>query len=549
LKITKKNGLENGKRRSANRSVPRMLTFKSLLPGISAASLILVILCSALLAIWRFALQSGNLSVYFDSYILHIVWITFYQAILSTSFSLTSAIIMAKALSLINFKGKRLLIKIIPITFILPTLVVVIGLLSVYGQQGVLARLCQLLHIPFSFSIYGLQGILLAHVFLNFPYACVLFYQTLNSIPTEQKQLAAQLNFSTLTFFKLIEWPLLRRQILPMAGLIFMLCFSSFAIVLALGGGPKYTTLEVAIYQAVRDFDLLQAALLACLQLICCVTFIGLMQKINKLEKKLSVKFSHSDYRLPTANWLKVTSVIIIVIGGFFILSPMISILLQGIYFFQISQLTSTLWQALIFSVVIAFGSAMISMLLGLLLLWTNSRLLINQQRHLSNRLMLIASLILAIPSMVLASGLFLLLFGYKNSTVFVCLLIMLCNGLMALPFILKNLAMPMYDITARYWQLTQTLNINGLTHFYLVDFKGLKNIMLMSFAFAAILSLGDFGIIALFGGQSIITLPYYLYQQISHYYYQESIVTAAILLLLSFSLLVVMDYDRTSKN
>jgi ABC-type Fe3+ transport system, permease component len=125
----------------------------------------------------------------------------------------------------------------------------------------------------------------------------------------------------------------------------------------------------------------------------------------------------------------------------------------------------------------------------------------------------------------------------------------MVCNGLMALPFIIKNLAVPMYDITARYWRLTQSLNINGLTHFYLIDFRGLRRIILMSFAFAGILSLGDFGVIALFGGQSVTTLPYYLYQQISHYQYKESIVTAAILLILSFSLLVVMDYDRTSKN
>ena len=526
-----------------------MLKFKSFLPGISAASLILIVLSSALIAIWRFALQSGNVTIYLDSYVLHIVWITFYQAILSTILSLLSAILMAKALSLIDFKGKQLLIKMMPMTFILPALVVVTGLLSVYGQQGLLAYVCQLLHIPFPFHIYGLQGILLAHIFLNFPYACALFYKTLNSVPVEQKQLAAQLNFSTFTYFKLLEWPLLRRQILPMAALIFMLCFSSFAIVLALGGGPKYTTLEVAIYQAVRDFDLLQAALLACLQLVCCVTFIGLMQKINKTQSTLSVKFSHANYRLPTVNWLKVISVIIIVIGELFILLPLFCILFQGIYFFRISLLTSMLQQALLSSIIIATGSAMIAMLLGLLLLWTNSRLLINRQRQLSNRLMLIASLILAIPSMVLASGLFLLLFGYSNNMAFICLLIMLCNGLMALPFILKNLAMPMYDITARYWQLSQSLNINGLMHFYLVDFKGLKNLMLMSFAFAAILSLGDFGVIALFGGQSVITLPYYLYQQISHYHYQESVVTAAILLLLSFSLLVVMDYDRTSKN
>ena len=526
-----------------------MLKFRSLLPGISAASLILIILSSALFAIWKFALQSGNLSIYFDSYILHIIWITFYQAVLSTLLSLIAAILMAKALSLVDFKGKKLLLKMMPITFILPTLVVVTGLLSVYGRQGLLSNICQILHIPFSFSIYGLQGILLAHVFLNFPYACCLFYQTLQSVPIEQKHLAAQLNFSNVTFFKIIEWPLLRRQILPMAALIFMLCFSSFAIVLALGGGPKYTTLEVAIYQAIRDFDLLQAALLACLQLVCCIAFIGLMQKINRIDKKLTLKFTQTDYRLPLPKGLKIVSSVLVLIGGLFILLPMLTILFQGIYFFQFSLLTFSLQQALLFSIIIAIGSSIIAMTLGLLLLWTNSRLLINRQPRLSNGLLLIASLILAIPSMVLASGLFLLLFDYSNNTVFICLLMMVCNGLMALPFIIKNLTVPMYDITAQYWRLTQSLNINGLTHFYLIDFRGLRRTILMSFAFAGILSLGDFGVIALFGGQSVTTLPYYLYQQISHYQYKESIVTAAILLILSFSLLVVMDYDRTSKN
>ena len=47
--------------------------------------------------------------------------------------------------------------------------------------------------------------------------------------------------------FRLIEWPWLRRQILPSAALIFLLCFASFATVLSLGGGPRATTSELAI--------------------------------------------------------------------------------------------------------------------------------------------------------------------------------------------------------------------------------------------------------------------------------------------------------------
>jgi hypothetical protein len=105
------------------------------------------------------------------------------------------------------------------------------------------------------FSPYGLQGILLAHVFFNMPMATRLLLQALENIPGEQRQIAAQLGMRGWSFFRLVEWPWLRRQIPPVAALIFML-FASFATVLSLGGGPQATTIELAIYQALSyDYD------------------------------------------------------------------------------------------------------------------------------------------------------------------------------------------------------------------------------------------------------------------------------------------------------
>lgn len=522
-----------------------MLKLRTLIPGLSVVCIILIVLGTALLALFGFAIDTNNLSVYIDSYLLHIVWITAFQATLSTLLTIFFAILLAKALTMINFRGKSLLLRVMPITFILPTLVVVIGLLSVYGQQGLISQIFHYFGLPFSMTIYGLQGILLAHVFLNFPYVCSSLYQTLISVPIEHKQLAAQLNFSCFTYFKLIEWPLIRRQLLPIAALIFMLCFSSFAIVLALGGGPKYTTIEVEIYQSIRDFELMQAVVLSGLQLLCCLFFMWLMQRNNRIQR-INVQFKEQNYQLPISNVLKIISMIIILIGSLFILTPIITILIEGFSAFQLSLLNPPLLRAISYSLVIAIGSAIIAMTFACLLLWTNSRLLIVQKIKWSRHLMTIGTLILAIPSMVLASGLYLLFFNYVNNSKFICLLMILCNGLMALPYVLKNLAIPMYDITLRYWQLCQSLNISGFKHFYLIEYKALKPLLTKSFAFAAILSLGDFGIIALFGGQTVTTLPYYLYEQISHYHYQQGMVTASILLLLSFSLLVVLDYDRT---
>ncbi|MGX8894967.1 thiamine/thiamine pyrophosphate ABC transporter permease ThiP, partial [Enterobacter cloacae] len=76
--------------------------------------------------------------------------------------------------------------------------------------------------------------------------------------------------------------PYLWRQILPTASLIFMLCFASFATVLALGGGPAATTVELAIYQALSyDYDLHRAALLALIQLFCCLGLVLVSQKLK----------------------------------------------------------------------------------------------------------------------------------------------------------------------------------------------------------------------------------------------------------------------------
>ncbi|XIW45818.1 ABC transporter permease subunit [Escherichia coli] len=127
------------------------------------------------------------------------------------------------------------------------------------------------------------QGILLAHVFFNLPMASRLLLQALENIPGEQRQLAAQLGMRGWHFFRFVEWPWLRRQIPPVAALIFMLCFASFATVLSLGGGPQATTIELAIYQALSyDYDPARAAMLALIQMVCCLGLVLLSQRLSK---------------------------------------------------------------------------------------------------------------------------------------------------------------------------------------------------------------------------------------------------------------------------
>ena len=204
--------------------------------------------------------------IFHDAYLHHVIAFSLGQALLSALLSLFFGMLLARAFYYMDFIGKNFLLKIMSLTFVLPVLVAIFGLIGVYGASGWIAQILHFFDRNWAGSIYGLSGILIAHVFFNIPLATKLFLQSLEAIPYQQHQLAAQLNIRGWRFVRLVEWYYLRQQILPTFSLIFMLCFTSFTVVLTLGGGPQYTTLETAIYQAILfEFDLPKAALFALL--------------------------------------------------------------------------------------------------------------------------------------------------------------------------------------------------------------------------------------------------------------------------------------------
>jgi thiamine transport system permease protein len=196
------------------------------------------------------------------------VQFTLWQALLSAVLSTLLAIPVARALARRRFPGRGALITLMGAPFLLPAVVAVLGLLAVFGRSGWLNEGLQALGLP-PMSIFGLHGVVLAHVFLNLPLAVRMILQGWQSIPAERFRLARSLGFSPWETFRHLEAPMLR-EVLPGVGLVILLiCLTSFAVVLTLGGGPAATTIELAIWQAVRfDFDLARAAGLAGVQVL-----------------------------------------------------------------------------------------------------------------------------------------------------------------------------------------------------------------------------------------------------------------------------------------
>ncbi|MGL4194907.1 MAG: thiamine/thiamine pyrophosphate ABC transporter permease ThiP, partial [Edwardsiella piscicida] len=115
---------------------PEPLIPRWLWPGALAASLLLGIALLAFGALWYSAPAAAPAALWRDGYLWHVVRFSFWQALLSTLLSLLPAIALAIALFRRRFPGRTLLLRLCAMTLVLPVLVAVFGLLSVYGRQG-----------------------------------------------------------------------------------------------------------------------------------------------------------------------------------------------------------------------------------------------------------------------------------------------------------------------------------------------------------------------------------------------------------------------------
>ena len=486
-----------------------------------------------------------------DSYILHVIQFSFMQALLSASLSVGLGLVVARAFFYQNFPAKHFLLKIISLTFVLPVLVAIFGLMGVYGNSGWLAKLLAYFNVSWQDKIYGLSGILIAHLFFNIPLATRLFVQALQAIPNQQRQLAAQLNLRGWHFVRWVEWHYLRQQLLPAFSLIFMLCFTSFTVVLTLGGGPQYSTLEAAIYQAIMfDFELPKAAMLAILQLAFCVSLFMLSNLIHK--PLISSQNQQNPWRAKQSLGKKLFQIGVLFCFSLFVLLPLLNALLSALFAENLWQTLqqASLWRAFGFSLAMAICSGVVAltMALALLLFARQFQVLDSEQNRLAQWISNAGMMVLAIPTIVLAIGLFLALRAFEVSSLLLFGVVTFCNALAAMPFVLRILAVPLQLNQQRYHKLCQSLGIQGWARFRLIEWANLREPMQYAFALAAALSLGDFTAIALFGSQGFTSLPYLLYQQLGNYRSSQAAVTAGILLLLCLALFGLIE-NQKEKN
>ncbi|WP_027256888.1 thiamine/thiamine pyrophosphate ABC transporter permease ThiP [Leisingera aquimarina] len=458
---------------------------------------------------------------------------TLTQASLSALLSVGLAIPVARALARRRFPGRGFLIALLGAPFILPVIVAILGLLAVFGRAGWLSSLLGQFGME-PVQIYGLHGVVLAHVFFNLPLATRLILQGWQEIPAERFRLAAQLDAGALAMWRLLEGPMLRRVVPGALAVVFAICLSSFAVALTLGGGPRATTIELAIYQAFRfDFDLGRAALLSGMQLLLtgAAALVALRASAGEgFGAGLDRAARRWDGQGALARGL---DVFWIILSAAFLLLPLATIVLAGLP--GLADLKSSIWQAAGNSILVAAVSTLI--LLGLALPMAAAVAAgRNGMTELSGILGLAAS------PLVIGTGLFILIYPVADPFVLAVPVTALVNAVMALPFAMRILVPRASEVLARYGRLSLSLDMRDWAFVRRVYLPRMRAQTGFAAGLAAALSMGDLGVVALFADPDFATLPLQIYRLMGAYRMEAAAGAALLLLMLSMGAFWILD-------
>ncbi|MBV7379712.1 thiamine/thiamine pyrophosphate ABC transporter permease ThiP [Maritimibacter sp. DP4N28-5] len=455
------------------------------------------------------------------------------QATLSAALSVALAIPVARAIARRRFVGRGALVMLLGAPFILPVIVAVFGLISVFGRSGWVSQ--SLMAFGYEpISIYGFHGVIIAHVFFNLPLATRLVLQGWLAIPGERFRLAAALGFTSRDIARHLERPMLR-EVLPGAFLvIFLLCLTSFAVALALGGGPRATTIELAIYEAFRlDFDLGKAALLACVQfgLGAAVAIVALRVALpSGFGGGLDRAVQRWDQRGPLRTALDASW---IALAALFLILPILAIAFDGIG--ALATLPSQVWTSAARSLGVAAVSVIVTLLLALpIAAWsvTSGSKLVEG----------LGTLTIVASPLIIGMGLFIVINPFLDPFALALPVTALVNAIMSLPFALRALVPALSQIETQYGRLADSLGMSGTARLRRLWLPRLARPLGFSAGLAGALSLGDLGVIALFASPDTPTLPLQIFRLLTSYRMDDAAGAALVLLALSLAVFWLLD-------
>jgi thiamine transport system permease protein len=499
-------------------------------------------------------------------YYLRIIGFTVYQAALSTLASILLGLPGAYLLANYAFRGKSVIKAVTTVPFVLPSIIVVLGFVIFFGNSGTLNRVLMGvfdLEEPPLRVLYSLRAIILAHTFYNFPLCIRLVSAVWSRVNPNLERAARSLGARGLRLFLNTSLPQILPGIFTAAALIFIFCFTSFAIILVLGGGPQYTTIEVEIYRLAKvSLDLKAASALAIWESILSVLFMYLYIRLQRgvsFAEKVQLRYERPPLKAVLASPSGPLVVLYLIVTFVIIVAPMLAVVHYS--FLKRSGWAGDLsyslsWYRTIFSNLTEGGLAVsylrairnslffgfMAVLLSLPLGTIIAYIMVRRERVLGGLFESFTMLPLGISTIILGLGYLRAYQIFPRDVSAGWYAIAFAHTVIAYPFVLRSATAVFRKINPRLIQAALSLGANRWRTFWRLELPLIKSGIIAGATFAFAISIGEINATLMLYTPGLTTMPIAIYRLIASYNYFAACALGAILMGICFLVFLIID-------
>lgn len=466
---------------------------------------------------------------------------TLEESLISAVCSVLLALPFAAFFGSNRFPGRSALITLSELSFTIPTILVVLGFVIWYGNNGYLNALIERLtgQERVVRLLYSFRAIIAAHVYLNFPIAFALITSAWEHLPATEENASYLLGKGALSTFFRVTLPRLSGTVASSFILIFLYCFSSFTIIMVLGGNPSYSTLEAEIYRRVHISSDMEGGAALSLFTFCVTAFLLLVtspgRRAQRAVRRRRMLRRARGGRLALAATL--SGILLL-----FLLPPMLSIVYRSFFprggVFSLDAWRSVFGtafgameiapKALASSFAIALFSSVLSTLIA-------SFSCLASARRGSLLTPFLASLPQAAGSVTLGLGFMFIAAQLRLSSDFMTYVFVTASHIIiTLPMTCRVLLPGARRVPPALSAASYALGTGPCRTVFRVELPLLAPYMRKAFAFSFALSLGEVNATLMLSSGDVTTLPVLIYRLINTYNYQGAAALGTILLLVA---------------
>jgi thiamine transport system permease protein len=464
-----------------------------------------------------------------EARLLRVGWFTLWQAVVSTILTFVVAAPLTWAVSSYRFKGRRLAMAMATVPFVLPTVVVGTAFVALGWRDSI-------------------GAILAAHVFFNVAVVVRTVSTLWSRIDPRLHEAARVLGGSEWEVFKSITLPLLRPALAAAASIVFLFTFTSFGVVLILGGF-RYATLEVEIYrQAVTLFDLPLAATLAIVQLL---GVSAALYAYSRYQERTAVAWTlerGTNLKRPRGRTRFVVAAA--VVGTLGALAVPLTVLVgrslgQNAYR---SLLTddrvvgtpiSSVWNSLAF----ALAATVLATMIGIMA----AAVITGRSGSLSRWFDLTLMLPLGTSAVTIGFG-FIIALDWPVDLRATTWLVPIAHALVAVPFVVRSTVPTLRSVPAATREAAAVLGASPFRVWREIDLPIVSRAALVGAGFAFVISLGEFGATSFVARPGLATIPTMIFRLLTRpgaTSFGMAMALSVVLALITAAVVIAMDRAR----